>query len=85
MERSGQKSGTFCIDVLETQPHFSAKSLREHVIISWKVFEIGGGGEETRLSLCPKVEAKRQRLQSLPDTSLCATCHSMQAKTSSSA
>jgi hypothetical protein len=55
MERSGQKSGTFCIDVLETQPHFCvcAKSLCEHVVISWKVFEIGGSGEETRLSLCP--------------------------------
>jgi hypothetical protein len=53
MERSGQESGTFCIDVLETQPHCCAKSSRKHVIISWKVFEIGGGGEETRLSLCP--------------------------------
>jgi len=55
MEHSGQESGTFCIDVLETQPHFCAKTLREHVmpIISRKVFEIGGGGEETSLSLCP--------------------------------
>jgi hypothetical protein len=54
MEHSGQESGTFCIDVLETQPHFCAKTLREHVmpIISRRVLEIGGG-EETRLSLCP--------------------------------
>jgi hypothetical protein len=54
MERSGQESGTSCIAVLETQPHFCEKILREHVmpIISRKVFEIGGG-EETHLSLCP--------------------------------